>query len=124
VLINRLSRLWQKPRQPDRARLLSGGRRRIRLASIDEKKIAANKVILYGGSLGGGIATDLASRKEHRALVLDQTFPRPWPDVASDLYWWLPAPKHMLKAPLRQPEQRSGRFRRPVFHRARPRPTD
>jgi fermentation-respiration switch protein FrsA (DUF1100 family) len=61
----------------------------------DEKKYPPKKILLYGGSLGGGIVTDLASRKEHRALILDKTFTS-LPDVAADLYWWLPAPKRLL----------------------------
>jgi fermentation-respiration switch protein FrsA (DUF1100 family) len=51
--------------------------------------------LLYGASLGGGVITDLASRKDHRALVLIKTFTS-LPDVASDLYWWLPVPKRAI----------------------------
>jgi uncharacterized protein len=61
----------------------------------DKKNIAPKKIVLYGASLGGGVVTDLASRKEHRALVLIKTFSS-LPDVASDLYWWLPMPTHLL----------------------------
>jgi fermentation-respiration switch protein FrsA (DUF1100 family) len=60
-----------------------------------DKKFATNKVLLYGASLGGGVITDLASRKDHRALVLIKTFTS-LPDVASDLYWWLPVPKRAI----------------------------
>lgn len=59
------------------------------------KNIAPKKVVLYGVSLGGGVITELASQNEHRALVLVSTFTS-LPDVASELYWWLPAPKRML----------------------------
>jgi fermentation-respiration switch protein FrsA (DUF1100 family) len=53
-------------------------------------RVPAAKVILYGGSLGGGIATDLAARRPHRALVLVSTFTS-FPDQAQSLYPWLPA---------------------------------
>ena len=61
----------------------------------DEKKIAPKNILLYAHSLGGGVITDLASRKDHRALVLIKTFTS-LPDVASELYWWLPVPKHAI----------------------------
>ncbi|MBX9677726.1 MAG: alpha/beta hydrolase [Gemmataceae bacterium] len=38
------------------------------------KNISADKLILYGESLGGGPAVDLAFRRPHRALVLVRTF--------------------------------------------------
>lgn len=80
----------------------------------DEAKIAPRKIILYGGSLGGGVVTDVASRKEHRALVLIKTFTS-LPDAASHLYWWLPAPKRLL---MRNQFDNLGKLRsihRPIF---------
>lgn len=52
--------------------------------------VPAGRVVLYGGSLGGGVATDLAVRKPHGALVLVSTFTS-FPDQAQALYPWLPA---------------------------------
>jgi fermentation-respiration switch protein FrsA (DUF1100 family) len=43
--------------------------------------IPAQRIIIYGESLGGGVAVDLASRRQHRALVLVRTFTSV-PDVA------------------------------------------
>jgi fermentation-respiration switch protein FrsA (DUF1100 family) len=43
---------------------------------------AAHDIIILGDSLGGAIAVDLASRREHRSLVLVKTFTT-LPDVAS-----------------------------------------
>ena len=40
----------------------------------EEKKIPPGKIILYGRSLGGGPATDLASRKPVGGLILEQAF--------------------------------------------------
>jgi fermentation-respiration switch protein FrsA (DUF1100 family) len=52
-------------------------------------KVPVQRIILYGGSLGGGIATDLASRRPHRALVLVAAFTS-FPDMAQKQYPWLP----------------------------------
>ncbi|MBI1833131.1 MAG: alpha/beta hydrolase [Planctomycetes bacterium] len=81
---------------------------------IDKKNFPAKKIILYGGSLGGGVVTDLASRKEHRALVLIKTFSS-LPDVASDLYWWLPAPKQWLMSNRMESIRKIGSIHQPVF---------
>jgi fermentation-respiration switch protein FrsA (DUF1100 family) len=43
--------------------------------------VAAEGVVLYGESLGGGVAVELARRREHRSLVLIKTFTSV-PDVA------------------------------------------
>jgi fermentation-respiration switch protein FrsA (DUF1100 family) len=53
-------------------------------------KVAPEHVLLYGNSLGGGVATDLASRQSCRALILSRTFTSV-PDAAQSLYPWLPA---------------------------------
>jgi fermentation-respiration switch protein FrsA (DUF1100 family) len=53
------------------------------------QKVPAEKVLIYGSSLGGGVAVDLASRCEHRALILTKTFTS-MPDVGQGLYPWLP----------------------------------
>lgn len=62
---------------------------------VDEKKFLPKNILLYGVSLGGGVVTELASRKEQRALILIKTFTS-LPDVAAELYWWLPVPKRVL----------------------------
>src|SRR5439155_18346402 len=46
-------------------------------------------IVLFGKSLGGGVATHLASRKDHRALALVKTYTS-LPDVGSRLYPFLP----------------------------------
>jgi hypothetical protein len=80
----------------------------------DEKKIVPKKILLYGASLGGGVITDLASRKDHRALVLIKTFTS-LPDVASELYWWLPVPKHALMRNRFDSLSKISSCHRPVF---------
>jgi fermentation-respiration switch protein FrsA (DUF1100 family) len=54
-----------------------------------DRKIPGERILVYGGSLGGGVAVDLASRRPHRALVLLKTFTSA-PDVAQRMYRWLP----------------------------------
>jgi fermentation-respiration switch protein FrsA (DUF1100 family) len=54
------------------------------------QQVPAERIILYGGSLGSGVATDLASRRPHRALVLVAPFTS-IPDMAQTRYPWLPA---------------------------------
>ena len=41
---------------------------------IREAKIAPDRIVLYGESLGGAVAVDLASKKPHGALVLVRAF--------------------------------------------------
>ncbi len=56
---------------------------------VEKQKVPPEKVLIYGNSLGGGVAVDLASRKPHRALILLKTFTA-MPDVGQRLYPWLP----------------------------------
>jgi fermentation-respiration switch protein FrsA (DUF1100 family) len=53
------------------------------------QKVPEGRIVLYGGSLGGGVATDLAARVPCRALVLASTFTSV-PDMAQETYPWLP----------------------------------
>src|SRR5262249_37238925 len=57
---------------------------------IQVQKIPPERVILFGTSLGAAVATDLASRRPHRALVLVRAFTSA-PDMAQHLYPFLPA---------------------------------
>jgi fermentation-respiration switch protein FrsA (DUF1100 family) len=54
------------------------------------QKVPARRVLLYGGSLGGGIATELATRLPCRALFLVAAFTS-FPDMAQKEVPWLPA---------------------------------
>jgi fermentation-respiration switch protein FrsA (DUF1100 family) len=54
-----------------------------------EQQIPPERILLFGKSLGGGVAADLASRRPHRALVLAKTFTS-IPDVGQGLYPFLP----------------------------------
>ena len=78
------------------------------------KTYAPKNITIYGGSLGGGVATDLATRKEHRALILAKTFTSV-PDVASNLYWWLPVPTRALMSNRLDSLSKIGSIHGPVF---------
>jgi fermentation-respiration switch protein FrsA (DUF1100 family) len=49
-----------------------------------DQQVPAERIVVYGESLGGGVAVDLASRRPHRALVLVKTFTS-LPDVGQNL---------------------------------------
>ncbi len=57
---------------------------------VKERKVSGERIILYGGSLGGGVAIDLASRRPHRALLVVSTFTS-FADMAQTTFWFLPA---------------------------------
>ena len=57
---------------------------------INEQKVDEESVILVGASLGASLAIDLAHKHTHRALVVLKGFTS-IPDMASDLFPWLPA---------------------------------
>ncbi|MGH8443203.1 MAG: alpha/beta hydrolase [Nevskiaceae bacterium] len=46
-------------------------------------------IVLHGQSMGGAVAAHLAAQREPAALVLESAFTSA-PDVAADIYWWLP----------------------------------
>jgi fermentation-respiration switch protein FrsA (DUF1100 family) len=54
-----------------------------------DRKVPGERILLYGGSLGGAVATDLAARRPHRALLLVCAFTS-FPDMAQKTFPWLP----------------------------------
>lgn len=54
------------------------------------KQIPGERIILFGKSLGGGVATDLAVRRPHRAVVLVKAFTS-FPDIAQSQVPYLPS---------------------------------
>lgn len=74
--------------------------------------VPPDRVLIYGGSLGGGVAVDLASRRPHQALILVKTFTSV-PDAAQALYPWLPA-RWLVRNRFANLEK-IGRCTRPVF---------
>jgi fermentation-respiration switch protein FrsA (DUF1100 family) len=76
------------------------------------QKVPPARILLYGESLGGGVMVDLASRRPHRALILDRTFTS-LPDVAASVYFFLPV--HLLMRNRYDSLSKIGRCHRPVF---------
>ena len=56
---------------------------------IEDKQLSPSDLIIYGHSLGGGVASGLAVKHQPGKLILDGTFTSV-PDVASDIYPYLP----------------------------------
>lgn len=78
----------------------------------DDAKIPANRIILTGESLGGGTAVELATRHDHRALVLMYTFTS-LPAAAKSHYPWLPT--YTMMSTRFDNLSKIGRCNRPVF---------
>jgi uncharacterized protein len=71
-----------------------------------------SRILLVGASLGGAMATDLASRHDCRALVLIKAFSSV-PDMASYRYPWLPA-RYFVRSQF-DSATKLREIRRPVF---------
>lgn len=56
---------------------------------IETRKLAAHDVVVFGESLGGGVATWLAAKYPPRGLILASTFTSV-PDLGAAVYPWLP----------------------------------
>jgi len=79
---------------------------------VQERKIPPSKLIILGKSLGGGIAVDLASRREYGALILVMTFTSA-PDVGQRMFPFIPA--HMIMHNRFDNLAKIGRCTGPVF---------
>jgi fermentation-respiration switch protein FrsA (DUF1100 family) len=77
-----------------------------------DRGIPSSEIVLFGKSLGGGVATELACRREHRALVLVKTYTS-LPDVGSSIFPWLPV--RLLMRNRFDSISRIASCRRPVF---------
>ncbi len=51
--------------------------------------VSAEEIILFGRSLGGAVAAELATRVDAAGLIVESVFTSV-PDIAAELYWWLP----------------------------------
>ncbi len=57
---------------------------------LDEEDIAPADIVVFGRSMGAAVAARLASENRVAALILESGFTSV-PDMAQELYWWLPA---------------------------------
>jgi fermentation-respiration switch protein FrsA (DUF1100 family) len=57
---------------------------------VEVQKVPPREVVLLGSSLGGAMATELATRHDNRLLVLIGTFTN-IPDMAQKTIFWLPS---------------------------------
>jgi len=57
---------------------------------LNEQGLRPRDIVIFGRSLGGGVASWLASRNMPAALIMESTFTSVG-DLAADLYPWLPA---------------------------------
>lgn len=55
----------------------------------ETQKVRAGEIILFGRSLGGAVAAELAARVDAAGLIVESVFTSV-PDIAAQLYWWLP----------------------------------
>lgn len=56
---------------------------------VNIQKKPPEKIVVYGQSLGGAVATELALRKGPAALIVESSFTS-LPDLAAQLYPWMP----------------------------------
>jgi fermentation-respiration switch protein FrsA (DUF1100 family) len=76
------------------------------------KGFKPEQIIIYGESLGGGVAIELATRRAHSALLLVNTFAN-LPEVAQRVYPWAPVVPVMRNR--FDSESRIAKCRSPIF---------
>ncbi|MCP4300011.1 MAG: alpha/beta hydrolase [Gammaproteobacteria bacterium] len=57
---------------------------------IEDRSLAASDIVIFGRSLGASVASRLAAQHQPLALIVESSFTSV-PDIAQDLYPWLPA---------------------------------
>ncbi len=56
---------------------------------VDEQGVDPGSIVLFGRSMGGAVAANLAERIDAAGLIVESTFTSV-PDIGAELYWWLP----------------------------------
>jgi pimeloyl-ACP methyl ester carboxylesterase len=79
---------------------------------VGEEKVPREEIILVGESLGGAMAIDMATRREHRCLITLAAFTS-FPDMAQLKFPWLPA-RWLVSNQYRNIDK-IAKARRPVF---------
>jgi fermentation-respiration switch protein FrsA (DUF1100 family) len=62
---------------------------------VEKQNVPPREIILLGSSMGGAMATELASRHEHRLLVLTGSFTS-FPDMAQQRMFWVPGIRFLV----------------------------
>ncbi len=62
---------------------------------VETRGVGSGDIVLFGESLGGAVAAQLAARKQPRALIIASAFTSV-PDLASELYSFVPA-RHLAR---------------------------
>ena len=60
----------------------------------DDRQIPADDILIFGRSLGGGVAVQLASEVDAKGLIVESSFTSV-PDIAAEEYWWMPVQQLM-----------------------------
>ena len=55
----------------------------------DDQGIEPGSIVLFGRSMGGAVASHLATEVDAAGLIVESTFTSV-PDIGAELYWWLP----------------------------------
>lgn len=56
---------------------------------VEDRKLPAGRIVLFGRSLGAAVAAQLATRTRPAALIVESAFTSV-PDIAARYYWYLP----------------------------------
>ena len=56
---------------------------------IEDEGIEPGSIVLFGRSMGGAVASRLATEVDAAGLIVESTFTSV-PDIGAELYWWLP----------------------------------
>jgi fermentation-respiration switch protein FrsA (DUF1100 family) len=81
---------------------------------VDEKHTAPERIVLYGQSLGTAVATEVATRKTCRALILESGFSSA-SSVAARALPWLPRWLHFLATNRFESARKLARVRVPLL---------
>lgn len=89
VLIYDYRGYGQSTGRPDEAGIYLDGEAALRWLA-DEGRVRSENIVLFGRSMGGAVASRLAVNNEVAGLIVESSFTSV-PDLAQELYWWIPA---------------------------------
>ncbi|NDY96535.1 alpha/beta hydrolase [Wenzhouxiangella limi] len=89
VLIYDYRGYGQSSGRPSEAGIYRDGKAALRWL-VDQADVDPADIVLFGRSMGGAVAARLAGEWPVAALIVESSFTSV-PDLAADIYWWLPA---------------------------------